>query len=246
MNGSSVKYPLILGCLLLAMYGSFVLWRHQQQSALIAEASAGKARPTDRITGAETKSAEPPLEEFALIDQDGQPFDSKSLKGKVWVGSFFFTNCPAVCWRLNQNLAAIQQTTPASDVRYVSITCDPDNDTPIALKKYAEHFKADPARWSFLTGDMQLIRRIGNDMFKVSVETGTHSDRAFIVDRAGQVRGRFRTTEPDQLQMLKKQLAQVEAEDATPAPAAPAEPQATPQQPQAAPDSQPDSDTSAK
>ena len=104
-------------------------------------------------------------------------------------------------------------------MRYVSITCDPDNDTPAALKKYAEHFKADPAHWNFLTGDMNLIRKIGNDMFKVSVETGTHSDRAFIVDRAGQVRGRFRTTEPDQLEMLKKQLAQVEAEGAPAAPA---------------------------
>jgi len=218
MNGSSVKYPLILGCLLLAMYGSFVLWRHQQQAALIAEATASKSRPADAAT-ASTKSNEPPLEEFSLIDQDGKPFDSKSLQGKVWVGSFFFTNCPAVCWRLNQNLAAIQQTNPTSDVRYVSITCDPDNDTPAALKKYAEHFKADPARWNFLTGDMNLVRQIGNDMFKVSVETGTHSDRAFIVDRAGQVRGRFRTTEPDQLEMLKKQLAQVEAESSPPAPA---------------------------
>lgn len=217
MNGSSVKYPLILGCLLLAMYGSFVLWRHQQQAALIAEATAGKSRPTDAATATTAKSNEPPLEEFSLIDQDGKPFDSKSLEGKVWVGSFFFTNCPAVCWRLNQNLAAIQQTNPNSDVRYVSITCDPDNDTPAALKKYAEHFKADPARWNFLTGDMNLIRKIGNDMFKVSVETGTHSDRAFIVDRTGQVRGRFRTTEPDQLEMLKKQLAQVEAEETPPA-----------------------------
>lgn len=217
MNGSSVKYPLILGCLLLAMYGSFVLWRHQQQAAMIAEATASKSRPADAATVTTTKSNEPPLEEFSLIDQDGKPFDSKSLQGKVWVGSFFFTNCPAVCWRLNQNLAAIQQTNPTSDVRYVSITCDPDNDTPAALKKYAEHFKADPAHWNFLTGDMNLIRQIGNDMFKVSVETGTHSDRAFIVDRAGQVRGRFRTTEPDQLEMLKKQLAQVEAEGAPPA-----------------------------
>ena len=92
-----------------------------------------------------------------LTDQDGKPFDSTSLRGKVWVGSFFFTNCPATCWRLNQTLAAMQQTSPTSQVRYVSITCDPDNDTPEALAKYAEHFKADPARWTFLTGDFDLI-----------------------------------------------------------------------------------------
>ena len=147
-----------------------------------------------------------------LTDQSGQPFDSASLRGKVWIGSFFFTNCPAICWRLNQTLAAMQQTNPASEARYISITCDPENDTPAALAKYADHFKADPARWTFLTGDMKLIRRIGNEMFQVAVENETHSDRAFLVDRSGQVRGRFRLTEPDQVEMLKKLLAVVEAE----------------------------------
>ena len=49
----------------------------------------------------------PPLTDFALTDQAGKPFDSESLRGKVWVGSFFFTNCPAVCWRMNQTLAAL-------------------------------------------------------------------------------------------------------------------------------------------
>jgi protein SCO1/2 len=157
-----------------------------------------------------------------LTDQAGEPFDSRSLDGKVWVGSFFFTNCPAVCWRLNQALAAWQETHPSSETRFVSITCDPANDTPEALAKYAAHFKADPTRWTFLTGDMNLIRSIGNEFFKVAVEPGTHSDRAFVVDRQGKVRGRFRLTEPDQLAMLEKLLEVVEAEQgASPATAEP-------------------------
>ena len=166
--------------------------------------------------GAALATAEPapagkPLTDFVLTDQAGSQFDSTGLQGKVWVGSFFFTNCPGACWRLNQALSAIQQN-PASDVRFISITCDPDNDTPEALTKYAESFHADPARWIFLTGEFKIIRRIGNDFFQVGVDKGTHSDRAFVVDRQGQVRGRFRLTEPDQVEMLKKLLAKVEAE----------------------------------
>ena len=115
---------------------------------------------------------------------------------------------------MNQALAAWQHTHPNADVHFVSITCDPDNDTPEALKKYAEHFKADPKRWTFLTGDMQAIQRIGQDSFKIAVVKGDHTDRACVVDRNGKVRGRFRLTEPDQAEMLDRLLTVVEAEQA--------------------------------
>jgi cytochrome oxidase Cu insertion factor (SCO1/SenC/PrrC family) len=206
MNGSAVKYWLALACLFAAFYGSFFVWRKSHTEAQTVSSPMHGA-------GLNAEPISPPLTNFVLTDQADKKFDSDSLRGKIWVGSFFFTNCPAVCWRLNRALAGIQQSNPGSDVRFVSITCDPTNDTPAALAKYAEHFKADPARWTFLTGDMNLIRRIGNDFFQVAVENGTHSDRAFIVDRKGQVRGRFRLTEPDQLEKLTQLLAVVEAEE---------------------------------
>ena len=204
MNGSVVKYWLALVVLFVTFYGSFVAWRKAH-----SEATAGLPVPVR----SEPQPVEPRLADFVLTDQFGNQFDSKSLAGKVWVGSFFFTNCPAVCWRLNQALAGVQAANPHSPVRYISITCDPANDTPGVLAKYAENFRADAARWTFLTGDMNLIRRIGNSFFQVAVENQTHSDRAFVVDRAGQVRGRFRLTEPDQLEKLKQLIAIVEAEE---------------------------------
>ena len=221
MIGSSLKYWLLLACLLATMYGSFVVWRRDRDTA---PAPAAQTRATET---AKAKTAEP-LETFVLTDQEGNPFDSESLRGKVWVGSFFFTNCPAVCWRLNQTLAALQETDPSSETRFVSITCDPDNDTPPVLAKYAEHFRADPERWTFLTGDMDLIRRIGNEKFQVAVENETHSDRAFVVDRNGEVRGRFRLTQPDQVEMLKKLLAAVESEPLAETQPADGEPPAEP------------------
>ena len=209
MNDSATRNWLILAVLLAAMYGAFTVWRARQH-----EASAGSGAPSGTAKA-------PALRHFTLTDQAGKPFDSDSLKGKVWVGSFFFTNCPAICWRMNQALAGLEQSGAAGDASYVSITCDPENDTPPVLAKYAEHFKANPEQWRFLTGDFKLIRQIGNDFFQVAVDKGTHSDRAFLVDRNGRVRGRFRVTEPDQLELLKKLLETVNAEPASPATAEP-------------------------
>jgi cytochrome oxidase Cu insertion factor (SCO1/SenC/PrrC family) len=208
MNSSGMKYLLLLICLLGAAYASFVVWRwakpRQPLGGVVAvigpRASASHNLPPTSVG------------DFVLTDQDGRKFDSKSLRGKVWVASFFFTNCPAVCWRMNQALSAFQQTHPDSTARFVSITCDPDNDTPAALAKYAEYFKADPKRWTFLTGNINQIQSIGQDAFMISVVEKEHSDRACVVDRKGQVRGRFRLSEADQVQMLEKLIAVVEAE----------------------------------
>jgi cytochrome oxidase Cu insertion factor (SCO1/SenC/PrrC family) len=211
MTSSATKFWLLLVCLLATMYGSLVIWRREHAS------------PPAPAQPAEIRAAAgPPLEEFVLTDSAGQKFDSQDLRGKVWVASFFFTNCPGTCWRLNQTLAGLQQISPSSDVRYVSITCDPDNDTPEALATYAKHFKADPARWTFLTGDFALIKRIANEKFHVAIDRGeraTHSDRAFVVDRKGEIRGRFSLLDPQQVEMLKALLAVVESEPSA-APAA--------------------------
>jgi cytochrome oxidase Cu insertion factor (SCO1/SenC/PrrC family) len=215
MNTSAATYWVVLVALLAAVYGTFTLWRTRQPADEMAGTSA--ARPP-AVASAPDSRAMPagPVAPFKLTDQDGNEFDSETLNGKVWVASFFFTNCPAICWRMNQALSAWQQTHPDSQIHFVSITCDPENDTPAALKKYAEHFKADPKRWTFLTGDMKDIQRIGQDSFKVAVVQGDHTDRACVVDSSGKVRGRFRLTEPDQAEMLDRLLTVVEAEPVAP------------------------------
>jgi cytochrome oxidase Cu insertion factor (SCO1/SenC/PrrC family) len=218
-----------LVAVLAAGYGSFVLWRSGREPAPVAVVTAPPAVGTTS-----SAAADGPVADFVLTDETGKPFDSASLKGKVWVTSFFFTNCPAICWRMNQALAAWQHTHPDSDVKFVSITCDPDNDTPEALAKYAAHFKADPNRWKFLTGEMPKIQDIGQKSFKISVVKGDHTDRACVVDKTGKVRGRFRLTEPDQAEMLARLLDVVESEPAPEsAPSDEKQPQQQPAEPPA-------------
>jgi len=213
MNSSSLRYWLAL----LVLGGAFFGWSivHANRPA------AGVPYEPRNEVSLGAKPNWPPLTDFLLVDQDGKPFDSATLRGHVWVASFFFTNCPAVCWRLNQAIAALRETLGASDVRFVSITCDPDNDTPEKLGPYAKHFQAEPGRWTFLTGEISTLRDVAKQ-FLVALDKGSHSSRVFVVDRGGKVRAMFSLTEPGEADRLQKLLAKLEAEPAPPsAPAAP-------------------------
>ncbi|MCE9630354.1 MAG: SCO family protein [Planctomycetia bacterium] len=167
---------------------------------------------------------------FALTDQSGQEFRSESLQGKVWMGAIFFANCPGPCFRENQAIAEILREIDDPGFMVVSLTCDPVNDTPEALAKYAARFEADPARWKFLTGELTLIEQVGQKMFRLPVELGVHSERGVVFDRKGRLRGGYHLLEPDRIALLKKLILEVLAEPIDP-PAAlrPGEPQgATP------------------
>jgi protein SCO1/2 len=138
------------------------------------------------------------LQPFELTAQTGQPFDSKSLEGHVWVADFFFTSCPGPCPMMSQKLGEIQrQTADLPDVKIVSFTVDPATDTPPVLAAYAKHFKADPARWFFLSGDPAALNDIGRNGFKLNPVDGStiHSTRFTLVDRRMQIRGYYNTDE---------------------------------------------------
>src|SRR5918911_586075 len=92
---------------------------------------------------------------FALPDQEGARLSLRDLGGKVALVTFIYTTCTDTCPVLTAKLAQVQAKL-GSDfgprVRFVSITVDPEHDTPAVLRAYAEQFKADLNSWSFLTG----------------------------------------------------------------------------------------------
>ena len=153
---------------------------------------------------------------FTLTDQTGAEFDSTSLAGKVWLGAIFFANCPGPCFLENQAVAGILREVDDPGFIAVSLTCDPENDTPEVLHRYADRFEADPDRWKFLTGDLAVIKAVGNDTFKLPVELGVHSERGVVFDRSGRVRGGFLLRDPDQVKLLVKLVRRVLAEPVAP------------------------------
>lgn len=149
---------------------------------------------------------------FILTDQAGAPFDSTSLRGRVWMGAIFFSNCPGPCFRENQAIADILREIDDPNFVVVSLTCDPENDTPDVLRRYADRFEADPSRWKFLTGDMGVIRSVGLGLFKLPVEVGVHSERGVVFDREGRLRGGYHLLQEDRVTALKRLIRDVLAE----------------------------------
>ena len=108
--------------------------------------------------------------DFALIDQRGRPVRRADFEGKVWIASFIFTNCPDECPLMAAEMAQLQSDLAhLEDVRLVSISVDPEHDTPAVLLQYAQRFNADPRRWFLLTGDKQAIYRLAREGFRLGI-----------------------------------------------------------------------------
>jgi len=154
---------------------------------------------------------------FQLINQSGRPFDSRSLAGHVWVADFIYTTCPGPCPMMSSRMNRLQTATAATpDVKLVSFTVDPEHDTPPVLAEYGMHFKADPARWCFLTGDQATLNDLGLHAFHLNSVDGSlvHSTRFALVDRQGRIRGYYSSEEDDFLPHLLRDLRQLEAANA--------------------------------
>lgn len=153
------------------------------------------------------------LQPFQLTSQTGKPFDSESVEGHVWVADFFFTTCPGPCPMMSEKLSEIQkQTADIPDVKIVSFTVDPANDTPPVLAAYAKHFKADPKRWFFLTGPQATLNDLGLSEFKLNSVDGStvHSTRFALVDRNMQIRGYYSTEDATFMPKLVRDIRSLE------------------------------------
>ncbi|MCU1337343.1 MAG: electron transport protein SCO1/SenC [Bryobacterales bacterium] len=145
------------------------------------------------------------VSDFTLTDQTGANFAAEpTLKGHVWVANFMFTNCPGPCPRMSSQMHEVQSALAGQDVKLVSITVDPDRDTPEKLAKYAQFYSATPGVWYFLTGPRETLNHLGEDVFKLGPVDGTldHSTRFVLVDRKSHIRGYYLTSEPDAIKRV--------------------------------------------
>ena len=146
------------------------------------------------------------LPEYSLTDQEGKPFGSAELRGTTYIVSFFFTSCRSICPAVMHGMGRLQDgyaQRKIEGIRLVSISVDPEHDTPDVLRDYAERLKVDPARWTLLTGDPAKVRAIVVDGFKTPMdaipESGAtpmdiaHTGKLALVDGKGNVRGFYGT-----------------------------------------------------
>ena len=148
--------------------------------------------------------------DFTLTDTNGDDFSLSELRGHVWIADFIFTSCAGVCPIMSTNMAEVQQIFDEDPrVQFVSISVDPETDTPEKLAEYAARFNADTDRWHLLTGDLETIHNLATEGFKLGSldDPINHSDRFVLVDKTGAIRGYYTGTEDDKLFELARDAA---------------------------------------
>jgi protein SCO1/2 len=150
------------------------------------------------VAGGESLPKIKPAPEFTLTKQDGKRLVLKDLRGKVLVITFIFASCADTCPLLTAKMAGMQdQLGPAfgHEVNFISITVDPERDTPEVLKRYAEAHKANLAGWAFLTGTTAEIRdvakRYGIYYKKMPRGDVDHTFLTSLVDQNGTLRVQY-------------------------------------------------------
>lgn len=154
---------------------------------------------------------------FNLVDEKGQNFSSSSLKGKIYIASFFFTRCGTICPKTTGQLSRVQDTfNQDPDLKLISISVDPVFDHPEKLQKYAKRFDANEGQWTFLTGEKKVIYPLILKGFHVPLadaseydaaiknpdETFIHSERLVLVDKEGVIRGFYVGTDKKEVDRL--------------------------------------------
>jgi protein SCO1/2 len=148
---------------------------------------AGSQQKTPKGTELNVKAPD-----FTLIDQDGKRFLSTSLRGKIVVLDFIYTTCTDVCPLFTANFARLQRRLNPehkSDVIFVSITTDPEIDSPKVLKAYAQRHGADFSNWLFLTGTEAHVKEVWKDFGIRVIHKGRglvqHDSVTTLIDRQG-------------------------------------------------------------
>ncbi len=140
------------------------------------------------------------LPDGALVDQRGAAFHLRDFKSRALAFTFIFTRCPLpdFCPLMNRHLAAVQRELSAdaahANWQLLSITFDPEYDTPARLAEYARHYEIGNGHWSFATGTKEDIQKLGGAFGLMVTPNGgsiDHTLRTVVIDATGRVQKIF-------------------------------------------------------
>jgi protein SCO1/2 len=170
----------------------------------LSTAAAVRAAPASGTTvGTSPVQSRHPLLDYSFTNELGQAVSFRAFEGQALAITFFFTRCPIpdFCPRLSKNFAEASKKLGTlahapTNWHFLSVSFDPDFDTPPVLKGYAERYQYDPTRWSFLTGPKDMIgelARLSNVQFEPDGGLFNHNFRTMIIDASGQLQMVFPT-----------------------------------------------------
>ncbi len=159
------------------------------------------------------------VQDFSLVERSGRPVTRTDLRENIWVVDFIFTSCAGPCPLMSRRMSQLQTAfAHAGDVKLLSVSVDPERDTPQVLSQYAANFGADPEKWLFLTGEKRQILNLARNSLKVAVKEATadspivHSTYFILLDKLGRIRGYYNSAEPNSLSQLAMDVERLRME----------------------------------
>tara|TARA_X000001036_G_C20523223_1_gene742991 strand:+ start:310 stop:891 length:582 start_codon:yes stop_codon:yes gene_type:complete len=137
------------------------------------------------------------INNFILYDQNGNEFSEQDLLGNYWISDFIFTTCAGPCPVMSSQFQGFQEKySDNSNLKLLSISVNPQYDTPNILQNYGERYNADFKKWNFLTGDVNEIHTLALESFKVGDAENPifHSAFFILIDDQAQIRGYYNST----------------------------------------------------
>ncbi len=199
-----------------------ILWLNVLVAILVMLGTTPKSQeqqPATNVTieQSDIELVEREVADFSLTERSNETISKQDLLGKPWVVNFIFTKCVMSCPTNTKAMMELAQKCKETDVRFVTITVDPERDTPEQLKSYAEIYDADPEQWLFLTGDKSEIHRLIRESFLQIVEERAgddrllgyefaHTDRVMHIDETGKIVGQYLATDPLEMATLARVL----------------------------------------
>ena len=154
------------------------------------------------------------VNDFALTSQNNSKITLKQLKGSVWVADFVFTACSGICPAMSTHMSKLSKSFEMhNDVHMVSISVNPENDSPDVLNKYSKKYDAND-HWIFLTGPRDDIQKLAVESFKIGdmKEIMFHSAMFVLVDRKGRIRGYYDSGDQNRIKDLYTDLSRLRDE----------------------------------
>ncbi len=150
--------------------------------------------------------------DFQLKSSDAQDVSLIDLKGKVWVADFMFTSCGSICPMMTKNMNILHRSFHDNvDVKLVSISVNPEGDSPEVMGAYARKYRIDTHQWYFLTGTRDAITKLVIESFKLGdiKEPIFHSSYFALVDRSANIRGYYDGTDVSAIKRISQDLTQL-------------------------------------
>lgn len=163
---------------------------------------------------------------FAVTNQAGVRVTAEDLRGRPWVINLIFTRCPGPCLQLTRVMNDLEMRLPADmPVGLMSVTSDPEFDTPEVLTAYAGKLGVRTRRWHFVTATRAEIRRLATEQLRLVLvdkpeaertspeDLFLHSTLLVVMDAKGDLRAVVEGLEPGAVGRVEAALEQLAREE---------------------------------